>query len=49
GMHEECCDFPDYEEYISPFAFTPQILSKLIDSKDVNLLKNIDGVEGLLT
>ncbi|RIB24300.1 hypothetical protein C2G38_2134118 [Gigaspora rosea] len=48
-MHEEFCDFPDYEEYISPFAFTPQILSRLIDSKDVNLLKNIDGVEGLLT
>ncbi|CAG8553520.1 4319_t:CDS:2 [Diversispora eburnea] len=46
-MHQECHNY-NHGDYISPFAFTPQILSRLIDPKDINLLKNIGGVEGFL-
>ncbi|RHZ76139.1 hypothetical protein Glove_203g42 [Diversispora epigaea] len=43
-MNKECHN-NNPGEYTSPFAFTPQILSRLIDPKDINLLKNIGGVE----
>ncbi|RHZ69214.1 hypothetical protein Glove_287g31 [Diversispora epigaea] len=46
-MHKGCHN-NNPGEYASPFAFTPQILSRLIDPKDINLLKNIGGVEGFL-